>query len=145
MPPGRIASAVCVPASPSMHARTVPSPPATNTTAAPSSTACFACPVPGSSAVVSSHAGSGQPASASCSTMPARSSSRPSTRFGLTITAVRSGPLPSRCSAAGWVVASWGVVTGASMSRGSPTGHSGTRVIRYSTERRSGCPSARFG
>ena len=108
-----------------MHARTVPSPPATNTTAAPSSTACFACPVPGSSAVVSSHAGSGQPASASCSVMPARSSSRPSTRFGLTMTAVRRGPPPSRCSAAGWVVASWGVVTVASMSRGSPTGHSG--------------------
>ena len=32
MPPGRIASAVSVPASPSMQARTVPSPPATNTT-----------------------------------------------------------------------------------------------------------------
>ena len=62
-----------------------------------------AWPVPGSSAVVSSHAGSGHPASVSRATMRSRSASRPSTRFGLTITAERWGPTSGRCGAVFWV------------------------------------------
>ena len=116
VPPGRIARAASVPGEPlDARARTVPSPPLTNTTSAPSSTACAGLTGPRVLGRRLSHTGSGQPASASRATIVARSSSRPSTRFGLTITAVRRGPRPSRCSAAGWVVASWGIVTVASV------------------------------
>ena len=125
VPPGRIASAVSLPDRPVDAGADRAVAAGDEHDAAPSSTACFAWPVPGSSAVVSSHAGSGQPASASCSVM---------LRAELveTLDAVRvddhrraSAGRASRCSAARLGRRVWGVVTSASMSRGSPTGHSG--------------------